>query len=97
MVLVICVLHARASLVAWAEESACSAVVRSLGWEDPTGEGNGCLSSILVWRIPEEPGGGQSVGSQRVRHDRETDTAITVCYDRRTRISKYHSKILKYF
>ena len=29
-------------------------------------------SSILVWRIPwtEEPGGLQSVGSQRVRHDR---------------------------
>ena len=29
-------------------------------------------SSILVWRIPwtEEPGGIQSVGLQRVRHDR---------------------------
>ena len=28
-------------------------------------------SSILAWRIPwtEEPGGLQSVGSQRVRHD----------------------------
>ena len=29
-------------------------------------------SSILAWRIPwtEEPGGLQSIGSQRVRHDR---------------------------
>ena len=28
-------------------------------------------SSILAWRIPwtEEPGGLQSIGSQRVRHD----------------------------
>ena len=32
-------------------------------------------SSILSWRIPrtEEPGGLQSIGSQRVRHDWETD------------------------
>ena len=31
-------------------------------------------SSILVWRIPrtEEPGGLQSMGSQRVRHDLAT-------------------------
>jgi len=29
-------------------------------------------SSVLAWRIPwtEEPGGLQSMGSQRVRHDR---------------------------
>ena len=33
-------------------------------------EGNGNHSSILAWRIPqsEEPGGLQSVGSQRVGH-----------------------------
>ena len=31
-------------------------------------------SSILAWEIPqmEEPGGLQSMGSQRVRHDLET-------------------------
>ena len=31
-------------------------------------------SSILAWRIPwmEEPGGLQSVGSQKVRHDLAT-------------------------
>ena len=35
------------------------------------GKGNGNLSSILAWEIPwtEEPGGLQSMGSQRVRHD----------------------------
>ena len=34
-------------------------------------EGMATLSSILAWRIPwtEEPGGLQSIGSQRVRHD----------------------------
>ena len=32
-------------------------------------------SSILAWRMPwtEEPGGLQSMGSQRVRHDRVTE------------------------
>ena len=45
--------------------------VRSLGREDPLEEGLATHSSILVWRIPwrEEPGGLQSVGSQRVGHD----------------------------
>ena len=35
------------------------------------GEGNGYHSRILAWRIPrtEEPGGLQSMGSQRVGHD----------------------------
>ena len=35
------------------------------------GEGNGYHSSILVWRIPwtEDPGGLQSMESQRVRHN----------------------------
>ena len=42
--------------------------VRSLGWEDPLAKGLAIHSSILVWRIPwtEEPGGLQSMGSQRV-------------------------------
>ena len=36
-------------------------------------------SRILAWRIPwtEEPGGLQSTGSQRVRHDRVTEHAHT--------------------
>ena len=45
--------------------------VRSLSWEDPLEKEMATHSSILVWKIPwmEEPGGLQSMGSQRVRHD----------------------------
>ena len=45
--------------------------VRSLGGEDPLEEEMATHSSILAWRIlwTEEPGGLQSMGSQRVRHD----------------------------
>ena len=44
--------------------------VRSLGGEDPLEKGMTTDSSILAWRIPwrEEPGGLQSMGSQRVGH-----------------------------
>ena len=45
--------------------------VQSLGWEDPLEKEMVIHSSTLAWRIPwsEEPGGLQSTGSQRVRHD----------------------------
>ena len=45
--------------------------VWSLGQEDPLEKGMATHSSILAWRIPwtEEPGGLQSMGSQRVVHD----------------------------
>ena len=45
--------------------------VQSLGWEHPLEERMKAHSSILAWRIPmdKEPGGLQSMGSQRVRHD----------------------------
>ena len=44
---------------------------QSLGREDPLEKGMVTHSSILAWRIPgtEEPGGLQSMGSQRLRHD----------------------------
>ena len=44
--------------------------VQSLGREDPLEKEMGTHSSILAWRIPwmEEPGGLQSLGSQRVGH-----------------------------
>ena len=50
--------------------------VLSLGEEDPLKKGMATLSSILAWRIPwtEEPGGLQSMGSLRVRHDLATNT-----------------------
>ena len=45
--------------------------VQSLGLQDPPKKRMATHSSILAWRIPwtEEPGGLQSVGSQRVRHN----------------------------
>ena len=45
--------------------------VQSLGQEDPLEEGMITYSSILAWRIlqTEEPGGLQSMGSQRVGQD----------------------------
>ena len=45
--------------------------VQSLRLEDPLEKEMAIHSSILAWKIPqmEEPGGLQSLGSQRVRHD----------------------------
>ena len=45
--------------------------VQSLGQKDPLEEEMAIDSSILAWEIPwtEEPGGLQSIGLQRVRHD----------------------------
>ena len=45
--------------------------VPSLGQEDPLEKEMATHSSMLAWRIPwrEEPGGLQSMGSQRVGHD----------------------------
>ena len=42
------------------------------GWEDPLQKAIATHASILAWRIPwtEEPGGLESIGSQRVRYDR---------------------------
>ena len=55
------------------KESTCNAgdVVRSLGREDPLEEKMAPHSSVLAWKMPwtEEPGGLQSMGLQRVRHD----------------------------
>ena len=45
--------------------------LQSLGGEDSLEKGIAIHSSILAWRVPwtEEPGGLQSMGLQRVRHD----------------------------
>ena len=45
--------------------------VQSLGQEGPLQKGMAIHSRILAWRIPwtEEPGGLQSMASQRVRHN----------------------------
>ena len=47
------------------------AQVQSLGREELLEKGIATHSSVLAWRIPwtKEPGGLQSMGSQRVRHN----------------------------
>ena len=50
--------------------------VPSLGQEDPLEEGMATHSSILAWK--EEPGGLQSVGSQRVRGLKKLGVHITL-------------------
>ena len=49
---------------------------RSLGQENPLEKEMATHSSILAWEISrtEEPGGLQSMGSQRVGHDQATHT-----------------------
>ena len=64
----------RASLMAQ-QERICLPMsetqVRSLGLEDLLEKEIATYSSILAWKIPwaEKPGGLQSMGLQRVRHD----------------------------
>ena len=45
--------------------------VQPLGPEDPLEKEMAAHSSILAWKIPwmEDPGGLESIGLQRVRHD----------------------------
>ena len=52
--------------------------VLSLGWEDPPEKEMATHSSTLAWKISwtEEPGGLQSMGLQRVGHDRATNTYL---------------------
>ena len=52
--------------------------VQSLGGEDPLEKEITSHTSNLAWEIPwtEEPGGLQSMGSQRFRHDLVTETNI---------------------
>ena len=51
-------------------------LVQYLGQDDPKEKGMAINFSILAWRIPEEPGGLQSTGWQRVGHDRATVTKL---------------------
>ena len=48
----------------------------SLDQEDTLEKEMATYASVLAWRIPwtEKPGGLQSMGSQRVRHDCATNT-----------------------
>ena len=52
--------------------------VQSLGREDPLEKGMTTHSSTFAWKIPctEKPGRLQSMGSQRVGHDRATSLSL---------------------
>ena len=54
------------------------AQVQALGWEDPL-EKEMATHSSINWRIPwtEEPCRLQSMGSQRVGHDRTTSRSLS--------------------
>ena len=56
--------------------------VQSLGQEDPLGKEMATHSRTLAWKIPwmEEPSRVQSMGSQRVRHDRVTKLSLSYIY-----------------
>ena len=56
--------------------------VQSLGQEDPLERGMATHSSMLGWEIPwtEEPGGLQSMGSQRVEHSWVTNTFTFITF-----------------
>ena len=58
------------------KESAWETWVRSLGWKDPLEKEMATHSSIVAWRIPwtKEPDELQSMGLQRVGHNRATFT-----------------------
>ena len=57
--------------------------VQSLGQEDPLEKEMAIHSSILAWKIPwtEEPSELQSMGWQRVRHDRERNVCAQTHID----------------
>ena len=65
--------------------------VWSLGWEDPRGKEMATYSSTPAWKIPwmEEPGGLQSMGSQRVGHDWATKLSLSLWVSHETVIRLY--------
>ena len=65
-----------ASLTAPTPPSVQETQLRSLGWKDPQEKGMAIHPTILAWRIPwtEEPGGLQSMQSQKVGHNWATNT-----------------------
>ena len=58
--------------------------VQFLGREDALEKEMATCSSMIAWKIPwtEEPGRLRSMGLQRIRHNRATDTPLrTHCED----------------
>ena len=63
--------------------------VQYLGGEDPLEKEMATHSNILAWRIPwtEELGGLHSMGSQRVGHNRVTNTYTPMAYPWKQKVS----------
>ena len=72
--------------------------VQSLGQEDPLEKKIATYSSVPSWRFPwtEEPGRLQSMGSQRVRHNRTTNTTNTTV-NKNGKILFYRGEIVRHF
>ena len=70
--------------------------VRCLGQEDPLEKEMATHSSTLAWRTPrtEEPGGLQSMGSQRAGHDLATEQQQQIACVIQTRPNPQHIPIL---
>ena len=73
--------------------------VQSLGWQDPMEEEMATHSSILAWKIPwtEKPSKLQSMGSQRVRHDRARTHARSSNNTSEYTTETIESRILKWY
>ena len=73
--------------------------VRSLGWQDPMEEEMATHSSILAWKIPwtEKPSKLQSMGSQRVGHDRACTHARSSNNTSEYITKTIESRILKWY
>ena len=67
--------------------------VQSLGWEDPLEKEMATHSSIHAWKIPwtKEPGGLQSIGSQRVGHDWVTSLHFTSIKSQAKELNRHFS------
>ena len=74
------------------------AQVWSPGQEGPLEKGMATHSRILAWKIPqtEEPGGLQSMGLQRVRHDWATNTSVILMDQPYTLLGNIHKLSKQY-
>ena len=73
--------------------------VQSLGQEDPLEKEMATHSSILAWKkVPwrEEPGGLQSMGTQRVRHNLAIEHACILCLQRHQHTEGHVDFLLRY-
>ena len=71
--------------------------IQALGQEDPLEKEMATHSRIPAWRIPwtEEPGGLQSMGSQRVKHNSVTHTFTFISSGHTEQLRRDSSKYIR--